>query len=177
MKIRLLSVVLVSVLSTQALAETPSFNFIEVGYVSSFGVPVDFDGFEIKGNFEITDSIYMNAGYGNADADLIILGLGYKTNISNISTLFAELDYLRVDNSFSGSGATGGYQIGFGIRSNTWDKLELKAAAYYRDIKGSDSFFQFGTAYRLTDSAGVYLDIETDFDKSAYSLGVRFLFN
>ena len=177
MNIKLLSGVLVLALSMQAQAESPSFNFVELGYVSSFGAPVDFDGWEIKGNLEITDSIYMNAGYGNVDVDLITLGLGYKTNISDTSTLFAEIDYLRVDNSFSGFGSTDGYQVGFGIRSNTWSRVELKAAAYYRDINGSDSFLQFGTAYRFTDSAGVYLDIESDFDDSAYSLGVRFMFN
>jgi hypothetical protein len=50
------------------------------------------------------------------------------------------------------------------------------AAGYYQDVQGSDTFLQVGAAYNFTDTAGVYLDIESDFDDSSFSLGVRLSF-
>jgi hypothetical protein len=168
-----------------AMAETPTFNFVQVGYVSNLSGSSDYDGFEIKGNLEISDTLYMNAGFtktnasvsfGDLDIDVITLGLGYKTNISAVSTLFAEADYLVVDNDFNGFGSDNGYQVGFGIRSYVLGSVELKAAAYYRDINSSDTFLQVGAAYDFTEAAGVYLDIESDFDDTGFGIGLRFSF-
>jgi hypothetical protein len=171
--------------SLQAMADTPSFSFVEGGYVSNLGGSVDFDGFEIKGNMEINDDLYMSASYTKTsfdnsfldlDIDLVTLGLGYKTDISDVSTLFAEADYVKFDSSFNGFGSQDGYQLGFGIRSNILGDIELKAAGYYQDVQGSDSFLQVGAAYNFTEAAAVYLDIDSDFDDSRFSLGVRFYF-
>jgi hypothetical protein len=86
------------------MADTPTFGFVEGGYVSNLGGPVDFDGFEIKGNMEISDNLYMTAGltktdvdtaFFDLDIDVVSLGLGYKTDISDVSTLFAEAAYVK----------------------------------------------------------------------------------
>jgi len=171
--------------SLQAMAETPSFNFIEGGYVSNLGGSFDFDGFEIRGNMEIGDNLYMSGSYSRTnvdnpifdlDIDLVSLGLGYKTDISDLSTLFAEADYLKFDSGFNGFGSQDGYQLGVGIRSNVLGDVELKAAGYYQDVRGSDSFLQVGAAYNFTETAAGYLNIDSDFDDSSFSIGLRFNF-
>jgi len=188
MKSAILSGAILVAASFQVAAETPSFNFVDIGYVSNLGGNDEFDGFEIKGNLEISDNLYLNAGYTNlsdnsiaafdVDAEILTAGLGYKTNISEVSTVFAEVDYLRVkvDVGGFGSDSESGYQAGFGVRSNVSENLELKAAGYYRDIVDGDTLFQVGAVYRLASNTGAFLDIESDFDDTRYSVGVRFLF-
>lgn len=180
-----LSGLALTALSAQAVADTPSFDFVEAGFIGNISGPASFNGFEIKGKLTITDSVYFNGGYTNADfdgslgrgdTDILTLGLGYKTDISDFSVLFAQADYVRADNSINGFGSGNGYQVGFGIRSNRWNKVELKAAGFYRDLDGTATFFQFGTAYNFTDVAGAYLDIETDFDDSSFGVGFRYSF-
>jgi len=178
----------------QALAETPSFNFVEAGYVSNIGdgpgfVDTDFDGFEIRGNLDINENIYINLAYTNlndnslslspVNSELLTVGLGHKTNISEVSTLFVEADLLkqRSDRGQLGDFFNNGYQVGFGVRSNVTESVEIRAAGYYRDLFTNNTFFQLGAVYKLTARSGVYLDVESDFDNSRYSVGVRFLFD
>ncbi len=188
MKKTIIASALLSVLSVGAMAETPSFNFVDAGYVSNLGGDFDFDGFEIQGNFELNDNFYINAGYttitsdisfiGDIDSDVLELGLGYKTAISDNMVFFTQLDFVDIDVDVSGfgSGSENGYQLGFGVRNNLSEKLELKAAINYFDVGGSDTFLELGAIYKLTDSAGIYFDVDTDFDDSSYGLGVRFSF-
>lgn len=183
MKMPLLSIAVLSIVPIQAMADTPTFDFVELGLVGNLGGSPDFDGFEIKGNLTLNDRIYMNAAYANTDinrpfgdiaTDIITLGLGYRTDITNVSTLFTEVDYLRVDSSRFGS--EDGYQVGFGVRTNVSRNVELKAAGYFRDVQGSDTFVQLGAVYNLTSAVGFYVDVESNFDDTAYSLGVRYSF-
>ncbi len=188
MKSAILAGALLLTTSLQVAAETPSFNFVDVGYVSNLGGDDEFDGFEIKGNFEISENLYLNAGYTNlsddnsgpfdVDAEILTAGLGYKTNISEVSTIFAAADYLRVKVNAGGFGSNSesGYQVGVGVRSNVSESLELRAAGYYRDIVDDDTFVQVGAVYKLAANTGVFLDIESDFDDTRYGVGVRFLF-
>ncbi len=185
MKKLILVGVTLSLASFQAMADTPSFSFVEGGYVSNLGGSFDFDGFEIKGTMEISDNLYMSGSYTKTnidsplfdlDIDLVALGLGYKTDISDVSTLFAEADYVKFDSSFNGFGAQDGYRLAAGIRSNVLGDVELKAVGYYQDVRGSDSFLQVGAAYNFSESAAAYLNIDSDFDDSSFSLGVRFYF-
>jgi len=185
MKRVILASTLTAIGALPAMAATPTFDYVQVGYISDLSGSSDYDGFEIKGNLEISDDFYMNAGFtrtrANAsifdlDLDVITLGLGYKSNISDVSTLFAQVDYLNADANFNGFNADDGYQLGFGVRSNVLDNVELKAAGYYRDLQSSDAFLQLGTVYRFSTAAGIYLDIESDFDETGFNIGLRFSF-
>jgi len=185
MKRILLASALLGIGALPAMAETPTFDFVQVGYITDLSGSSDYDGFDVKGNLEITDAFYMNAGFTrtngrssifDVDLDVLTLGLGYKSNISDVSTIFAELDYLNLDSNFNGFDSDNGFQVGFGIRSKAIGSVELKAVGYYRDAQSSDAFVQVGAVYDFTEVAGVYLDIETDFDDTGLNLGLRFSF-
>lgn len=184
---KLFSAAILSAWAFTAAAATPSFNYVEGGYVSTIDSDEDFDGWEIKGSFELSNDFYLTAGYQildadylstDIDADLFNAGIGYKFAITNSTTLFTELEYLHVklkaDNF--GSESDDGYQFGAGVRSMLTNNLELKAAAYYQDLDGSDEFIKVGGAYKFNDALSVYLDVDTDFDNSQMMTGVRFQF-
>lgn len=181
-----LSGAILSVLSFGALADTPTFNFVEVGYTDSFDSD-GLDGVEVNGSFELNDSFFLNVNYMAAEEDNLIdidgyvLGLGYKNDLSDNSVWFAQADYLTIDSeitlpSFSTSNSENGYQLSLGVVSQVSENWELSAAAKYIDVFESDTYAEFGAVYSFTDTLGVYFDVETDFDDSNYAVGLRMSF-
>jgi hypothetical protein len=184
-----ISCAILSIFSFAAQAESPSFNFVEVGYTD--GLDSDsFDGFEVNANFELNESYYLNANYmnsnetdGGAKFDLTgyVFGFGYKNNFSKSSTFFTQFDYVKVeaDMSFSGfsySDSENGLQVSAGVRSIVSENLELSAALKYIDVEESDTLAKFGAVYNFTDQAGLYFNIDTDFHDGNYALGLRVSF-
>jgi opacity protein-like surface antigen len=187
MKKTIISSAILSVLSFGAMAETPSFNYVDFGYVSDFSSDESFDGFEFRGNFEINDNFYVSAGirqldvdlFGiDADADFNTIGFGYKKAITSNSVFYTQLDYVNTKATVSGFGSNSdnGYQVGFGMRSNLSSNFEVKAGVNYIDAADSNTYMVLGGVYSLSDNVGLYFDIESDFDDSNYSTGVRFSF-
>ncbi len=187
MKKTIITSAILSVLSFGVMAETPSFNFAEIGYISNLGGSEDFDGYELKGNFELNDNFYITAGFQSIDidtfgfdvnGDIKMLGIGYKKDISTATAFYTELNYVDVKAGVSGfgSGSDSGYQFGFGVRSNVAENFEMKAGLNYLDVDGGDTFLELGAIYQLNNSTGIYFDVDTDFDDSKYGVGVRFSF-
>ena len=187
MKKAILSSAILSVLSFGAMAETPSFNYVDFGYVCDLSSDQSFDGFDLKGNFELNDNLYINAGYRSIDFDIAgfdvngdvkLIGLGYKKAFSPDSVFYSELDYVKAKARAGGlgSGSENGYQVGFGVRSMLSSNFEVRAGVNYIDVVDSDTFMILGGVYSLSDDLGLYFDIESDFDDSTYSTGVRFSF-
>ncbi len=187
MKKAIISSAILSVISFGAMAETPSFNYVDIGYVSDLNSDQDFDGYDLKGNLELNDNFYVNAGFRSIDLDIFgadvngdikMLGLGYKKEISSASTFYSELNAVKIKagvNGF-GSGSENGYQVGFGVRSNLSSNFEVRAGVNYIDVDGSDTYMILNGVYSLSDSVALYFDLESDFDDSTYSTGVRFRF-
>jgi len=178
---------ILSTLSFGAFAETPSFNYVDLGYVSNLGGSNDFDGYDLKGNFEVSDHFYVNAGYRSINQDFFffffdgsvkVLGLGYKTDLNSTTAFYSELDAVKIKANANGFGSASdnGYQIGFGTRSNITNQLELQVGVNYSNVADTNTTLLVGGVYQLNKSAGLYFDIETDFDDSLYSTGVRFSF-
>jgi len=170
-----------SVLSFGAMADTPSFNNIELGYIS-FDVDGGFepDGFELKGSKELSDNFYIAGDYSDVSdqglsASLITLGVGYKNDFSDSSSFYAEIDYAKVD--ADGGFDEDGYELTLGIRSMLNDQFEIKAAVEYLEIDNDDTtYLVLGGAYDFTDSVAVYADYKYESDESRYGIGVRFNF-
>jgi opacity protein-like surface antigen len=186
MKKLVLSSAILSILSFGALADTPSFNFLEIGYTDSFDSEV-IDGYEVNGSFELNESFFLSASYTKAteskliDLDGYQFGLGYKSKLSDSSVWFTQIDYVKIDNEFdlpgfSASISEDGYQLSLGVKNNISKSLELSAAIKYIDIVEDDTYTELGAVYNFTDSSGVYFNIETDFDDSNYAIGLRMSF-
>jgi len=181
MKKKLFAGAILSVLSFGALADTPSFNNIEIGYsnIDFDGLP-DFSGFEIKGSKELSENWYLAGDYtdvseGGFSLSLTTFGFGYKNDFSDSSSYFAEIDYARLD--ADGGVDESGYEISFGVRSMLSNELELKAAIEYLDIDNEDTtYLVLGSAYNFTDNMALYADYKYESDVSEYGVGVRFSF-
>jgi outer membrane protein with beta-barrel domain len=181
-----LSSLILSLLSFDASAETPSFNYIEIGYTDSLSSD-DFDGYEFKASFELNDSFYLSADYQSESASTLIdleeifLGIGYKNQLSDSSVWFTQIDYARIESDIILQGIMGsftneGYQLSVGVKSNVTKNWELSASAKYNDILESDTFVELGTVYNFSDNAGLYFDVETDLEDTEYGIGFRFSF-
>jgi predicted porin len=184
---KLLATAILSACAFSSMAASPSFNYVEGGYVTDLNSDLDFDGWEIKGSFELNNDLYMlgsyqrlntDIGFIDVDANIFSAGLGYKVALTHETALFTELEYINVniDAKNFASDSENGYQFGVGARTMVSDALELKAAAYYQDVEGSEQFIKVGAAYQLNDAMSVYMDVDTDFDDSQLMTGLRFTF-
>lgn len=177
---KLLASAVLSILSFGAMADTPSFDNVEIGYSNFDFGDVDIDGFELKFSKEINDSFYAAGDYtklseNGASLSLTTVGVGYKNDISANSTFFTELDYAQVDGE--GGYNESGFELTSGIRSMITDKFELKAAVEYLDVDGDDTTsLVLGSAYNLSDNYAIYADYKYESDLTRYGVGVRFNF-
>lgn len=186
MKKSILSAAIVTSLSLSALsfnasADTPSFDYVEGGYTSyDFDVVSDVDGFELGGSVSLTDSFYATADYADVskngvDLSLTTLGVGYKSDYSNTSSFFTEVNWANLDSNVGSD--ENGYELALGIRSMITKDLELKVAAEYLDIDNDDNtYLVLGAAYNLTDNLAVYSEYKTESDDSQFSFGARYNF-
>ena len=163
------------------MAETPSFNNIEIGYTEfDFGGGVELDGFEINVTRELTDNIYITAETAQItdsgfDLGLTTLGLGFKTDLTNSTVFFSELSYADLDGD--GGFDESGYEVATGVRSMLTERLEVKAAVEYLDIDDdSTTSFVLGGAYGFTDNLAAYVNYSYESDLDSYSAGLRYSF-
>lgn len=176
---RFLVAVFALFLAVPAMAESPSYNFIQVGYQSveidlGGGFDVDGDGYGLGGAFEIGDQMFGFASYGKTDFDFDVdltqvqAGLGYRTGVSDNTDFFATAAYIEAEVSAPGFGSAddSGYGVGIGIRSNVTDLGD-----------GADgTAFGGGIWFNLADSFALGLGASTDDDVTSYGVSARFYF-
>jgi hypothetical protein len=178
-------------LAVPAMAESPSYNFIQVGYQSveidlGGGFDVDGDGYGLGGSFEIGDHMFGFASYGKTDFDFGVdltqlqAGLGYRTGLSDNTDFFATAAYVDAEVSAPGFGSAddNGYGVSIGIRSNVTDLVELFAEIAYVDLGDGADGTEFGGGiwFNLTDSFALGLSASTDDDVTSYGASARFYF-
>ncbi|MET1255904.1 porin [Aliikangiella maris] len=171
----------ISMTSMATFAESPSFNFVELGYtqIDIDDVPFDPDGFELDLNFELNENFYLSADYAKVDEmstelKMSNIGFGFKSDISDSTAFFAQIDWSKID---AGEIDEDGYKVSTGVRSNVTNHLELTAAYEYLDIDDdSSNFFLFGAAYKMSDNVSMYADYKLESDMDQMSVGVRYSF-
>lgn len=166
--------------STQVLADSPSFDFAQISKTKiDFDGGAEPDGFELKLNKSLTDSLYLNVDYtdveeGAADLQLSNIGIGFKSDISDSSAFFAQLDYSKMD--VTGASDESGYRASLGVRTKWTKNLEVKAAYEYLDFDDSESLLVVGGAYNISDNFAFTLDYKSESDFNQTSFGVRYDF-
>ena len=186
MKGLVLSYAILSLLSFNALADAPSFDFIEAGYRNAFKAD-DLDGYELNGSFELGESFYLNTSYlSEGDKSVIhtdsyFFGAGYKRKLSNSSVWFTQISYAKVDREinllgFESDTTNKGHQLSLGVKTNISEQWELSAATNFIDINSKDSFVELGALYHFTENAGIYFKVDSKFEESTYATGLRISF-
>jgi hypothetical protein len=185
MKGLVLSFTILSLISFDALADTPSFDFIEAGYLNPFRTD-DLDGYELNGSFELNESFYLNTRYLSEgdksviDTDSYFFGVGYKRKLSNSSVWFTQINYVKVNSEinlpeFDRYSTNNGYQLSLGVKTNISEQWELSAVNFL-DIDSRASVIELGALYHFTKNAGLYLKVDSEFEQSTFATGLRISF-
>lgn len=188
---RLLATATALILSAAALAETPSYNYIEGVYQrvdldDDFGPSIDGDGFGIGGSYELAENWHIFGGYSTTGFDFgidlneLAIGGGYHADISDTTSFYANLAYVRAEVDASGFGSVddNGYGLMVGLRGMVTERLELDGNLGYVDLgDGSDGTALGASAlYAFTDGFSAGLTTSFDEDVTAYGLIARVYF-
>ena len=189
--VRALTVFFLFFLAAPALAETPSFNFVEAGYIEvdldlGDGFDVDGDGFGVGGAFEIGDKVFGFASYQDASFDFNVdfstleVGIGFHTGLTDNTSFFFRVGYADVEVSASGFGSEdeSGYAAGIGIRSNVSDLIELALEVAYVDLGdgADDTAVGGGIWFNITDNFALGANVSAGDDVTSYGGGLRLYF-
>ncbi len=151
-------------LSFNASAAAPSWDFIKAGYVQiDIEEAGDFEpkGFELQGFKAIGENFYLTGSYSQlsedeydveVDLDSLSIGGGYRYGITQSTDVFTEITYeyenVEVDYGyFSDDEDDNGFGVAVGVRSMVTDSLELRGAVRYIDIVEDDTELEFGADY------------------------------
>ena len=188
---RYLTVVVFFLLTSPAMAQGPSFNFVELGYNSSEfdvgnGVDVDGDGFAVGGSFEIGENMFVFASYADTDFDFSLdisalqVGLGWHTSISQTADIVARVAYVDAEIGLSGFGSVdeSGYGLGIGVRNDVSVLVELYGEISYVDLgdDADNTAFGAGIYFNMTRAFALGLGAAFDDDATSYGVSGRFYF-
>lgn len=187
---RILITAFAVLLALPAMAERPSFNYVEAGYQEvdfdvGGGFDVDGDGFILGGAFEFNESFFGFLNYSDIGFDFSVdltqleAGVGWQTGLSDNASFFATAGYAEAEVDAPGFGSVddSGFTVGIGVRGNMSDLIELFAKINYVDYGDGDSTsFGGGIFFNITEQFALGVGAKTDDDITGYGANVRLYF-
>ena len=174
--------------SSQALADHPSFNFVDLGYIKADVSPVNADGIGIGASFEIDDTLFWEVGYadistdGNnffnsADIETYNIGIGARTALNAKTSLYGVASLVRGEGSSGSSNASDtGYGLEAGVRGYVSESIELEGGVTFVDIfDDSDTTAHVEGIFHINESFALTAGSTLESD-NIYSIGARFHF-
>jgi hypothetical protein len=169
-------------ISLSASADSPSFDYIDIGFNS-----IEFDFFSYaKGGGEfvlrktVADNFYIIGEYRGGDHELRMYtaGVGYKFDLSETSSLFSDISYVDI-NSDPGDGEANyhGYEANVGIKYELFDDFDAVVGLELLDLGSSSNVSLFINAYyEVYQNVGIYAEGRTLSENHQYSVGFRYNF-
>jgi hypothetical protein len=190
--LRYLSIGALMLSSATAMAEGPSYSYIQANYQEvdidvGGGFDVDGDGFGVSGSLAINDNWFIFAGYSSLDFESVVdltewsLGGGWNSAISEKTDWFATAAYIDAEIDIGGfdSASDSGFGVSVGMRSMLTPKLELAGSVGYADLgDGADgTSVSGGLWYAVAGSLALGVGFDVGEDTTGYGVGIRLYFD
>lgn len=173
-----------------AQAEGLSYSYLEAAYINTDIDQFDeeVDGFALRGSFEITEQVFVFAGYSNQsteifgtdlDVEQMNIGLGYAWSIAPTTDIYGKVGYVDAQVDAGAFDADDdGYMLAVGLRGRPADQLELEGSVNYVDLSDSGDDTSVGLAARWFFTEQFAVGVEGAFgdDANTYGVGVRWNF-
>jgi long-subunit fatty acid transport protein len=171
-----------------AQADSLGYSYWQLGYVSADidGLDSKLDGWGVGLSYEVTDRIFIDAGYtdvGGTESGLdlneqdLTLGVGYAYPITPHNDLIGRVGYVRAEAEVRSVASTtdDGYSVGVGWRSRPLDPIELEAAVNYVDLSdaGDTTTFGLGAFWYFTPQVALAVAGSYNDDVTSFTIGVR----
>ena len=179
---------LLATVAPSAQADSLGYSYWQLGYVSVDidGLSTELDGWGVGLSYEVTDRIFINAGYTDIGSTIsgldideqdLTLGVGYAYPITPHNDLIGRVGYVRAEAELGGFGdaSDDGYSLGVGWRSRPLDPIELEAAVNYVDLSDAGDTTSFGLAgfWYFTPQVALAIGGTYSDDATSYTIGVR----
>ena len=185
--LRYLSIGVLMLSSTVAMADGPSYSYVEAVYQEVDVDGGDGNGYAVVGSVEINESWFVVADYSSAELDAGIfdadfnrwsVGAGWHSAISDKTDWFVTASYVdaEIDAGPFGGASESGLGASIGIRSMFSPKLELAGALRYSDPE-EETAVRAEAWYTLTGNFALGLKVDIGDDISTYGLGFRLYFD
>lgn len=174
---------------TPALADGPSYNYLDLRYqeidLDDSFLDVDGDGYSISGSFEVGETMHVFAGYGTSDFDFgvdldeLVVGGGVHTALTPSVDFVANIAYVRAEASAPGASIDeDGFGASVGLRAMLGDRLELAGNVNYLDLDdaGDDTSIGAEAWYNFTESFALGINADVGDDITSYGVGARLYF-
>lgn len=185
----LLATLTVALSPVAAQASDISYTNAELGYQMMTG-DGSFDGFLLRGSFEVNDDFYIAGGYDELEdgvsTERLSLRGGIKHELEPNLDVYGELGLVRVKNEYydywgwgKHSDSETGLQLEGGARMLFSQELEGRAFLRHVNVSGYDeTFLGAQGVFNVNEQIGVHGGITRWFDASEFVLeaGVRFNF-
>ena len=177
----------VSVLSSVAIAEGPSWTYVSVGFVAGDSSEEEeeedgnYSGHSFNASAQLSDTFHARIDYADVDwneedsSEGHTLALGVHSALTDNTDLVVEFVHssydFRENNENEGEGYDG-YGLNVGLKSMFTDKLELSGGVSFRDLELDTNFngdeerhitTYFGGQYFVNKNMGVGIDY-SEFD-------------
>lgn len=184
--LRYLSIGALMLSSATAMAEGPSYSYIQGLYQEvdvDFGGDADGDGFAVAGSVAINDSWYMFVDYASAEFDLSIdfdrwaVGGGWHSAISETTDWFVTASYVDAEISQGGFGfSESGFGASVGVRSMVSPNLELAGTVGYSDPE-EETAVRAELWYTVTGNLALGAAASFGDDLDTLGVGIRLYFD
>lgn len=158
-----------------------SYNYAEVRFVDrELDAGPDGDGFLVGVSYEVAPQILVTASYDDldygrhGDASTLSIGGGYVHPLQDKIDVVAYASLLHVDGDFDDDTGIG---LAGGVRALVAPQFEVRATGNYVDVDDSDTFFDIGADYWISEQFSAGLTATIGGDADTITFGGRWFFD
>jgi len=178
MKIRLL-LLLIGLLVYGTANARPSlkYSFAELSIIDVGGNGEDEirlgGSYDIGKNWMIVGGMTTLSGNNNNDATVYDVGIGRVWNYERNFDLIATFRFL---NGEAGNNSENGHAFSAGARRLVAPQLEVRGTINHTSFNTTDTFFEFGGDYYISDRLSLGASLEFAGDSDTFTIGARYYF-